>query len=237
MKVGIVRFPGSNCDQDVRRAVAEGLGAEAIYLWHKTHDLEGADLVVLPGGFSYGDYLRAGAIARLSPVMREVRAFAAGGGLVLGICNGFQVLCEAGLLPGALVRNRNLRFRCHDVLLRVDSVATPFTAGYAEREILRMPIAHGEGQYTASPATLDALETEERVVFRYVDARGRATSAANPNGSARNVAGICNETRNVLGLMPHPERATLAYLGSTDGLELFRSAFASLDRDAVAAGA
>lgn len=230
MKVGIVRFPGSNCDQDVERAVGEGLGVDSTYLWHKSHDLEGSDLVVLPGGFSYGDYLRAGAIARLSPIMREVAAFAECGGLVLGICNGFQVLCEARLLPGALVRNRGLRFRCHDVFLRVETVDTPFTSLYAESQLLRMPIAHGEGQYTADPVTLDGLEADDRVVLRYVDKQNETAQAANPNGSVRNIAGICNEGRNVLGLMPHPERAALGYLGSTDGLDLFRSALPALAR-------
>ncbi len=229
MTVGIVRFPGSNCDQDVLRALREGLGIEAGYLWHKSHDLQGVDLVVLPGGFSYGDYLRAGAIARFSPLMREVVAFAEAGGLVLGICNGFQVLCEARLLPGALVRNRGLRFRCHDTLVRVETTDTPFTARYRKGQRLRLPIAHGEGQYVADEATLDALEAGRRVVFRYVDGAGEATPGANPNGSARNIAGICSEARNVLGLMPHPERAALPYLGSTDGLDVFRSALAALE--------
>ncbi len=224
MKVGIVRFPGSNCDRDVERAVVEGLGAEAVYLWHKSHDLRGADLVVLPGGFSYGDYLRAGAIARFSPIMREVIDHASSGGLTLGICNGFQVLCEAHLLPGALVRNRGLRFRCHDVRIRVETPDTPFTRRYRRGRVLRMPVAHGEGQFVAERATLDALEVEGRVIFRYCDVEGRVTEAANPNGSARGIAGICNERRNVLGLMPHPERASLPFLGSTDGLDLFRSA-------------
>ncbi len=223
MKVGIVRFPGSNCDSDVYRAVTEGLGAEAVYLWHKSHDLQSADLVVLPGGFSYGDYLRAGAIARFSPIMREVIEFARGGGLTLGICNGFQVLCEARLLPGALVRNRSLRFRCHDVLLRVETADTPFTSAYEEGRVLRIPIAHGEGQYVADEATLDRLEAEGRIVFRYTDAAGAVTEAANPNGSARAIAGIVNEERNVLGLMPHPERVSLEYLGNTDGLGVFES--------------
>ena len=228
MKVGIVRFPGSNCDADVYRAVTEGLGEDAVYLWHKSNDLDGADVVVLPGGFSYGDYLRAGAIARFSPIMREVIDFARGGGLTLGICNGFQVLCEAHLLPGALVRNRNLRFRCHDVGLRVENADTAFTSAYADGDLLHIPIAHGEGQFVAEAATLDELEAENRVVFRYADDRGRATDAANPNGSARNIAGISNPEGNILGLMPHPERHSLAVLGNTDGLGVFQSLLAAV---------
>lgn len=228
MKVGIVRFPGSNCDADVYRAVTEGLGESATYLWHKSTDLEGVDVVVLPGGFSYGDYLRAGAIARFSPIMGEVIDFARGGGLTLGICNGFQVLCEAHLLPGALVRNRNLRFRCHDVGLRVENAGTSFTSAYAEGDLLHIPIAHGEGQFVAEASTLDELEAEDRVVFRYVDRRGQATDAANPNGSARNIAGIANAEGNILGLMPHPERHSLAVLGNTDGLGVFQSLLAAV---------
>ncbi|MFW6192453.1 MAG: phosphoribosylformylglycinamidine synthase subunit PurQ [Gemmatimonadota bacterium] len=223
MKFGIVRFPGSNCDQDCWRAVTEGLGEEARYLWHRDHDLGGADVILIPGGFSYGDYLRAGAIARFSPIMREVTEFAEAGGPVLGICNGFQILCEAHLLPGALVRNAGLRFLSHDVHLRVESPDTPFTRAYAEGDVLRMPLSHGEGNYVADPATLDALEADDRVVFRYVDADGRATPEANPNGSARNIAGICNERRNVVGVMPHPDRAFAEILGSTDGLGVFES--------------
>jgi len=223
MKVGIVRFPGSNCDADVHRAITEGLGEEATYLWHKSHDLGGSDVVVLPGGFSYGDYLRGGAIARFSPIMREVIAFARDGGLTLGICNGFQVLCEARLLPGALVRNRSLRFRCLPVGLRVENAGTAFTNAYERGQRLEIPIAHGQGQYVADEETLDRLEAEERVVFRYVDAAGEATDGANPNGSARGIAGIINEAGNVLGLMPHPERHSLAVLGETDGLGVFVS--------------
>ncbi len=230
MKVGIVRFPGSNCDADVYRAVTEGLGERATYLWHKSTDLEGVDVVVLPGGFSYGDYLRAGAIARFSPIMREVIDFARAGGLTLGICNGFQVLCEAHLLPGALVRNRNLRFRCHDVGLRVENAATPFTSAYSEGDLLHIPIAHGEGQFVAEAPTLDELEAEKLVVFRYVDRRGDATDAANPNGSARNIAGITNAAGNILGLMPHPERHSLSVLGNTDGLGVFQSLLAAVSR-------
>jgi phosphoribosylformylglycinamidine synthase len=223
MKVGIVRFPGSNCDADVHRAVTEGLGHEARFLWHKSHDLEGSDVVVLPGGFSYGDYLRAGAIARFSPIMSEVIAYARAGGLTLGVCNGFQVLCEAQLLPGALVRNRSLRFRCFEVGIRVERADTVFTNAYERGERLSIPIAHGEGQYVADEATLDRLEADDRVLFRYVDDDGVPTDAANPNGSARNIAGIMNDAGNVMGLMPHPERVSLEVLGSTDGLGVFLS--------------
>lgn len=231
MKVGVVRFPGSNSDLDVYRAVTEGLGVEAVYLWHRSRDLEGCDVVVLPGGFAYGDYLRAGAIARFSPIMQEVTRFAEAGGPVLGICNGFQVLCEAHLLPGALARNRGLRFRSHAVTVRVETADTPFTRAYARGQLLTVPVAHGEGRFVADAETLDRLEGEDRVVFRYVDAAGEATPAANPNGSERNVAGVCNDRRNVVGVMPHPERASLPFLGSTDGLGVFRSALS------VAAGA
>jgi phosphoribosylformylglycinamidine synthase len=231
MKVGIVRFPGSNCDADVERAVTEGLDEHATYLWHKSHDLQGVDVVVLPGGFSYGDYLRGGAIARFSPIMREVIDFAQAGGLTLGICNGFQVLCEARLLPGALVRNRSLRFRCLPVGLRVENADTPFTSAYTEGARLQIPIAHGQGQYVADDATLERLEADDRVVFRYVDDAGEATDAANPNGSAHNIAGIINEAGNILGLMPHPERHSLEVLGETDGLGVFQSL-----KDAVDSG-
>lgn len=223
MRIAIVTFPGSNCDYDCYRAVKDVLGVEATYVWHRETDLGGADVVILPGGFSYGDYLRAGAIARFSPIMGAIQRFAAEGGLVLGICNGFQVLCEAGLLPGALIRNRSLKFRSMDVYLRVENASTPFTTRYREGQRLRIPIAHGEGSYIADEATLDRLEAERRVVFRYVDAKGATTDAANPNGSVRNIAGIVNEGGNVLGMMPHPERAVEALLGSTDGLPLFES--------------
>ncbi|MDH3734283.1 MAG: phosphoribosylformylglycinamidine synthase subunit PurQ [Gemmatimonadota bacterium] len=223
MKFGIVRFPGSNCDADVHRAVTEGLGETATYLWHKDHDLEGSDVVVLPGGFSYGDYLRGGAIARFSPIMREVIEFARSGGLTLGICNGFQVLCEARLLPGALVRNRSLRFRCLPVGLKVENTDTPFTSAYDPGQLIHVPIAHGQGQYVAEDDVLDLLESNHRVVVRYVDGNGDPTDAANPNGSARNIAGIVNEAGNILGLMPHPERHSLAVLGETDGLGVFES--------------
>jgi phosphoribosylformylglycinamidine synthase I len=220
VKVAVVRFPGSNCDADAL-AAALAAGAEAEFVWHRSADLGGADVVILPGGFSYGDYLRPGAIARFSPVMRAVAAHAAAGRPVLGICNGFQVLCEAHLLPGALARNIGLRFVCRTVSLRVESDATPFTARYRPGQLLRMPVAHGDGRYVADPATLDLLEREGRVVFRY--------AGENPNGAMRDIAGITNEGRNVVGLMPHPERAADALLGSSDGTAVFAVA-------AVAAG-
>ena len=223
MKLGVVTFPGSNCDYDCYKAVQEQLGAEAVYLWHKEHDLQGVDAVFLPGGFSYGDYLRAGAIAAHSPIMREVIAFANAGGPVAGVCNGFQILCEAGLLPGALMRNRSLKFRSRPVYLRVEASRPPFTSEYQVGQVLQVPIAHGEGCYTADPEILDDLEATGRVVFRYCDAVGNVTPEANPNGSARNIAGIVSSAGNVLGMMPHPERVVDPVLGSTDGLGLFQS--------------
>ena len=226
MKFGIVTFPGSNCDYDAYHAVVDALGEEANYLWHKDHDLRGADVVLLPGGFSYGDYLRAGAIARFSPIMREVIAHAERGGPVLAVCNGFQIACEAGLLPGALLRNASLCFISEPVRLRVESAETMFTNQYRRGQILRMPIAHGEGRYTADPETLDRLEDEGQVVFRYVNEAGDPVPASNPNGSDRNIAGLVNARGNVLGMMPHPERAVDELLGSTDGLPLFESILA-----------
>ena len=226
MKFGIVTFPGSNCDYDAYHAVVDAIGEEGVYLWHKSHDLEGSDVVILPGGFSYGDYLRAGAIARFSPIMREVVAHARRGGPVLAVCNGFQIACEAGLLPGALLRNESLCFVCKPVRLRVENVDTLFTHRYAEGQLLRIPIAHGEGRYTADADTLDRLEGDGGVVFRYVDAFGAASAEANPNGSMRNIAGIVNAQGNVLGMMPHPERAVDSLLGSNDGLPLFESILA-----------
>lgn len=220
MRVAVVRFPGSNCDQDCVHAINGIPGLEADYLWHKEESVSGFDAVVLPGGFSYGDYLRCGAIARFSPVMAAVTEFARGGGPVLGICNGFQILCEAGLLPGALVRNRDLHFICEHVLLRVEQSDTPFTRGCPTDRPLRIPIAHGEGCYFADDATLHEIEDAGRVVVRYVDALGTPTASANPNGSRGNIAGICNAGRNVVGLMPHPERACDPLLGSTDGIGL-----------------
>ncbi|HEY0931527.1 MAG TPA: phosphoribosylformylglycinamidine synthase subunit PurQ [Gemmatimonas sp.] len=228
MKAGIVRFPGSNCDEDAFHAIADALGQEAVYLWHKDHDLQNVDLVILPGGFSYGDYLRAGAIARFSPIMQEVVAHAKRGGLVLGICNGFQIACEAGLLPGALLRNVSLRFVSAPVDLRVESIATPFTSQYHIGQVINVPVAHGDGRYTADGDTLARLEGEGQVVFRYVNAGGEATDAANPNGSLRNIAGIVSAEGNVLGMMPHPERALETALGSVDGVPLFQSILESL---------
>ncbi len=223
MKVAVIRFPGSNCDQDAVNAFAEYANADAYFCWHKEHDLRGADLVVLPGGFSYGDYLRPGAIARFSPIMQEVIAHAERGAPVLAICNGFQIACEAGLLPGALLQNARRQFICEQRFLRVESIATPFTTEYHLHQVVRIPIAHGDGRYTADGDTLERLEGEGRVVFRYVDAAGHASDEANPNGSMRNIAGIVNERGNVLGMMPHPERAVSELLGSSDGLPLIRS--------------
>ncbi len=222
MKFAIVTFPGSNCDSDAYHAVVDILGAEGVRLWHKEHDLQGADVVILPGGFSYGDYLRAGAIARFSPIMREVVAHAERGGPVLGICNGFQIACEAGLLPGALLRNESLRFINAPTRLRVENDDTLFTHRYTKGQILDIPIAHGEGRYTADEETLDRLEAGGQVIFRYVDANGEPTDESNPNGSARNIAGIVSARGNVLGMMPHPERSVESVLGSTDGLALFQ---------------
>ena len=226
MKFGIVTFPGSNCDYDAFHAVVDEFGEEAVYLWHKERDLAGSDVLVLPGGFSYGDYLRAGAIARFSPIMNEVVAHAERGGPVLAVCNGFQIACEAGLLPGALLRNDNLRFQSDWVRLRVETTATMFTEKYERGTILRIPIAHGEGRYTADEATLDRLEGEGQVVFRYVNAVGEVDPAANPNGAMRGIAGIVNGGGNVLGMMPHPERAVDPLLGSADGRGVFESLLA-----------
>jgi phosphoribosylformylglycinamidine synthase I len=223
MRFGIVTFPGSNCDTDAYHAVVDALGEDGVMLWHKSHDLEDVDVVILPGGFAHGDYLRAGAIARFSPIMREVCAHAHRGGRVLAICNGFQIACEAGLLPGALVRNHERSFICEPVGLRVEQTETAFTNAYTRGALLHFPIAHGEGRYVADAAVLDALESEGRVVFRYVDASGVPSAAGNPNGSMRNIAGIINAPGNVLGLMPHPERAVDPLVGSTDGLPLFES--------------
>ena len=225
MKFGVVTFPGSNGDYDAFQAVAEGLGADVTYLWHKAHDLDGADVVILPGGFSYGDYLRAGAIARFSPIMQPVAAHAAAGGPVLGFCNGFQIACEAGLLPGALLRNDSLQFVCAQIPVRVEA-ATRFTAGYEVGQVLTLPVAHGDGRFTADEATLDRLEGEGQVAFRYVSTAGVVEPAWNPNGSARAIAGIVNAGGNVLGMMPHPERAVDPLVSSGDGLALFESLLA-----------
>jgi phosphoribosylformylglycinamidine synthase len=226
MKFGIVTFPGSNCDYDAHHAITDQLGESAVYLWHKAHDLEGSDVIILPGGFSYGDYLRAGAIARFSPIMQEVAEHAKRGGPVIAICNGFQIACEAGLLPGALLRNASLKFVGDIVILRTEQCDTLFTHRYTPGQLLRMPVAHGDGRYTADDDTLDRLEQEGRVVFRYADASGATTAEANPNGSMRSIAGIVSAEGNVLGLMPHPERAVDPLLGSGDGLALFQSLLA-----------
>ena len=219
MKFGVVVFPGSNCDHDAWYAVQQNLGQRAEFVWHDSASLGDVDAVILPGGFSYGDYLRCGAIAKFSPVMKAVRDFAAEGGLVLGICNGFQILVESGLLPGALLRNAGLKFICRDVDLRTETTQSPFTSAAQKGQVLRFSIAHGEGRYYADERTLDELEAEDRVVFRYLD---------NPNGSLRDIAGVLNKERNVMGLMPHPERATEPLMGSSDGLVVFQSMVASL---------
>lgn len=226
MKFGIVVFPGSNSDYDTYRAVVDELGEEASYLWHKDHDLQSSDVIVLPGGFSYGDYLRAGAIARFSPIMDDVIAFAKKGGPVVGICNGFQIACEAGLLPGVLLRNESLKYICEPVRLRVTSTDTMFTNRYEEGATALMPISHGDGRYTADAETVDRLEGEGRVVFRYIGGPGDADEWWSPNGSTRAIAGIVNEAGNVLGMMPHPERAVDPLLGSADGLAVFESLLA-----------
>ena len=226
MRVAVVVFPGSNCDQESHRAV-ESVGGRPEYRWHREGELGAVDAVVLPGGFSYGDYLRPGAIARMSPIMEAVVTFARRGGAVLGICNGFQILCESGLLPGALLRNRSLKFQAHDVRLRVENAGTRFTSAYEPGQLLRVPMAHADGNYHAAAETLDRLEGEERVVFRYADREGRASAGSNPNGAANNIAGIVNAEGNVLGLMPHPERAMESSLGSTDGRGVFLSLLAA----------
>jgi phosphoribosylformylglycinamidine synthase len=226
VRFGIVTFPGSNREGDAEHAVLQLPGTEVVRLWHKDHDLQGADVVILPGGFSYGDYLRAGAIARFSPIMQEVSEHARRGGPVLGICNGFQILCESHLLPGALLRNASLRFVSQWVHLRVENTRTLFTSSYAPGTLIRVPIAHGDGRFTADPDVLDRIEGEGQVAFRYVDRTGQVVDTANPNGSLNNIAGIVNDAGNVLGLMPHPEDAVDPLLGSTDGLGLFESMLA-----------
>jgi phosphoribosylformylglycinamidine synthase len=226
-KVGVVTFPGSLDDRDAMRAVRV-MGGEAVSLWHRDTDLQGVDAVILPGGFSYGDYLRTGAIARFSPVLASIREHAAAGRPVLGICNGFQILCEAGFLPGALIRNRSLTFVCRGVHLRVETTETPFTAELHSGEILEIPVKHGEGQFVAAAEELSRIEDEGLVAFRYVDASGEATDAANPNGASRNIAGLRSSAGNVVGLMPHPEHAVDPDTGPTGGQPLFESLFASL---------
>jgi len=223
MKFGVLIFPGSNCDHDAFWTAHEVMGQPATMLWHESHDLENCDVIVVPGGFAYGDYLRTGAIAKFSPVMQAVRSFANGGGLVIGICNGFQILCESGLLPGALLRNRGLKYVCKPVHVRVENAATPFTRCCREGEVLQIPIGHMEGNYFCDAATLEALHQNRQVAFRYVTPEGELTDEANPNGSLENIAGITNAGHNVLGMMPHPERASEPALGCVDGIKVFES--------------
>jgi len=237
MKFGIVVFPGSNCDHDAYHATRHVLGQDAEYLWHKDTDLKGADVLILPGGFSYGDYLRTGAIARFSPIMPAVQAFAAKGGPVLGICNGFQILLEAGLIPGAMLRNRTVKFVCAHVHIRVEQTDTPFTNSARKGQVLRIPIAHGEGNYFAAPEVLAKLEANRQVIFRYTTAQGDVTDEANPNGSIASIAGLCNEARNVVGMMPHPERASESALGSADGRVILESAVQSIKSGVLVARA
>ncbi len=239
MRCGVVVFPGSNCDHDVYHVLKHVLEQDVTFLWHQDDTLKGSELVVLPGGFSYGDYLRAGALASLSPVMGAVKRHAEAGGLVLGVCNGFQILLEAGLLPGAMRRNQNLRFLCRDVHLRVERNDLPFTRGFREGQVLRMPIAHAEGNYEDEAGRLDALEANRQVVFRYVTPEGQRADEDpqwNPNGAARAIAGVVNERGNVLGMMPHPERCSEPILGNTDGLALFAGVVQSATRDLLRAG-
>lgn len=241
MKFGVVQFPGSNCDDDAFHAIGSIIGEPVEFIWHQSEDLKGSDAIILPGGFAFGDYLRTGAIARFSPVMKSVDKFARSGGLVMGICNGFQILLEAGLLPGAMMRNQGLRFLCRQVHVRVESTNTPFTNAAHKGDVLQIPIAHMEGNYFCDQSTLAEIERNDQVIFRYVTPEGADAEAAgpekgreaNPNGSLHSIAGICNRERNVLGLMPHPERAVESPLGSSDGLVLFKSVVASLSQRAA----
>jgi len=228
MKFGVIIFPGSNCDHDAFWTIQHVAKQPVTFLWHESHDLENCDAIIVPGGFAYGDYLRTGAIAKFSPVMESVRKFADGGGLVLGICNGFQILCEAGLLPGALMRNVGLKYVCKPVQVRVDNADTPFTNTCREGEVLTIPIGHMEGNYFCDSATLDELRKEGRIVFRYCSPAGEITASANPNGSLENIAGICSVGRNVVGMMPHPERSAEPELGCTDGVKIFESMVGAL---------
>jgi len=221
MHFSVLQFPGSNCDQDCVHVLSDVLGHQADYLWHKEESLGNADAVVVPGGFSYGDYLRTGSIAQFSPVMNAVKKFANEGGLVIGICNGFQILCETGLLPGALVRNRSLQFRCEQVYLKVPTQDSPFTREIAVEDVIRVPIAHGEGCYFADDETLEKLKASDQILFQYASLDGEITDDSNPNGSLLNIAGICNEARNVCGMMPHPERASESILGEEGGIKIF----------------
>lgn len=223
MKFGVIIFPGSNCDRDAYWTVEQVLKQPVAFLWHESHDLENSDVIIVPGGFAYGDYLRTGAIAKFSPVMESVRQFADGGGLVIGICNGFQILCESGLLPGALMRNAGLKYVCKPVHVRVENADTPFTNACREGEVLSIPVGHMEGNYFSDEATLAELRRADRIVFRYCDPSGQVSEASNPNGSLDNIAGICSPGRNVLGMMPHPERASETLLGSVDGFKIFES--------------
>lgn len=237
MNFAVLQFPASNCDQDAVHVLRNVMGHSARYVWHKETSLGEVDAVVVPGGFSYGDYLRTGAIARFSPVMQAVKEFAANGGMVLGICNGFQILCEAGLLPGVLIRNRSLQFRCEQIFLKTVTADSPFTNKIPAGKILRVPIAHGEGCYFADEETLASLKAGNQILWQYVDAHGETTDAANPNGSLQSIAGICNAKRNVVGLMPHPERASESLLGSADGRLIFESLLHALENRAAAKAA
>jgi len=234
MKFGVIIFPGSNCDHDAYWVIAQVARQRVTFLWHDSPDLQGCDAIIVPGGFAYGDYLRTGAIAKFSPVMESVRKFAADGGLVLGLCNGFQILCEAGLLPGALMRNAGLKYVCKPVHLRVESTNTPYTQQLTEGEVLQIPIGHMEGNYFCNERTLAELKEQDRIVFRYSTASGEITPEANPNGSIENIAGICNQARNVLGMMPHPERASEAELGMTDGAKIFHSLVSAMEKQQLA---
>jgi phosphoribosylformylglycinamidine synthase len=237
MNFAVLQFPASNCDQDAVHVLRNVLGHSARFVWHKDTALGDADAVIVPGGFSYGDYLRTGAIARFSPVMQAVQTFAANGGPVLGICNGFQILCEAGLLPGALIRNRSLQFRCEHIFLKTITANSPFTGKIPEGKLLRVPIAHGEGCYFADDETLRLMKVGNQILWRYVDAAGEVTDAANPNGSLENIAGVCNAFGNVAGLMPHPERASEGLLGSADGRLIFESLIHALETKTIAKAA
>lgn len=228
MKFGVLVFPGSNCDHDTYHVISEIARQPVTFLWHESQDLENCDAILVPGGFAYGDYLRTGAIAHFAPVMQSVKKFAAGGGLVLGICNGFQILCESGLLPGALMRNAGLKYICKQVHLRVETDQTPFTHGLVGGQVLKIPIGHMEGNYFCDDSTLQQLERDNRIVFRYTTPDGDVTAEANPNGSLANIAGVVNEGRNVLGMMPHPDRSSEALLGSADGLHIFESMVSTL---------
>jgi len=228
MKFGVIIFPGSNCDHDAYYAISEVAKEPVTFLWHDSSDLQNCDAIIVPGGFAYGDYMRTGAIAALAPIMKSVAGFAKGGGLVLGICNGFQILCEAGLLPGVLMRNVGLKYICKQVYLRTENANTPFTGACKEGEVLKVPIGHMEGNYFCDEPTLATLKREQRIVFRYCTPEGQITTAANPNGALENIAGICSAGRNVCGMMPHPDRSSEAMLGSADGLKIFHSMISAL---------